>query len=176
MRNTAAVGDLLFVTGPLGGAAAGLRILESGGRHGNTLPSWQVPLVRQQLKPGVIDGRFLTDVATSAIDISDGLSSDLNHICEASDVGARIFAEKLPIDANLSGLGLSKPEIFDLALNGGEDFQLLFTLSPEKGNTLSNITAFEIGEIVERSSGLQLISDGEAHEIIPRAFRHFDSD
>ena len=76
-------------------------------------------------------------LATSMIDISDGLSSDLLHLCEESGVGARIDAGRIPIDPNIRKRGRKDLDSLSLALNGGEDFELLFTVSPRKVKSAS---------------------------------------
>jgi thiamine-monophosphate kinase len=106
------------------------------------------------------------------IDISDGLSSDLNHICAASGVGARIDYSKIPVD-----LSLKKHEhddrITDLILHGGEDFELLFTVSPEKISSLENLPITRIGKMASNSGIIELARDGKTEILEPKGYRHF---
>jgi thiamine-monophosphate kinase len=131
-RSGAKVGDLIFVTGPLGEAAAGLKIL----RQGLELPQeLQEELTEAQLRPRPLlrAGRLLAQegLATALIDTSDGIATDLYHICRASGVGARIPGAPVPVSPRVTAaapyLGIDP---LDLALFGGEDYLLLFTASP----------------------------------------------
>ena len=170
LRSTAKPGDSIFVTGRLGGAAAGLRLLEAG------VPSeksWQEKLIRKQLSPFPHKGDSLIDVATSMIDISDGLSSDLSHICEESSVGARIYAERIPVEKKIGQLVASRDERLELALNGGEDFELLFTVNPKSFSHKSLAGCFHIGEITETPQNIELIRGGESEILKPKGYSHF---
>lgn len=189
LRSGAKVGDLIFVTGTLGGAAAGLRLLENGERpdiinteNTENVESSQSPnhnLMTRQLKPNpqTVVGKLLPreGLATSAIDLSDGLSSDLRHVCEASGVGAKIYLDKLPFDVNL--LGYSEAEKLDFALNGGEDYELLFTVRPRMARNRSKLLAkFPstcIGEITGDAGKIELVSENEVVTLENRGFRHF---
>ncbi|HEX7956276.1 MAG TPA: thiamine-phosphate kinase, partial [Pyrinomonadaceae bacterium] len=147
-RGGARVGDQIFVTGSLGGAAGGLKILESR-RVRNArarrsrravLTRAERGLVRRQLRPAPRAewGALLCEkgFATSLIDLSDGLSSDLAHVCRESGVGARVEAASLPVDPLLARAGVGADEALRLALDGGEDFELLFTASPRQAARL----------------------------------------
>ena len=178
LRSGAKVGDLIFVTGNLGGAAAGLKLLENGERFEK---SKNKNLLLRQLAPnsqteiGQIIGE--NNLVTSMIDLSDGLSSDLRHICRASNVGAKIFAEKIPFDVKLKTVAKSFDEKIDYALNGGEDFELLFTVNPKKYFQLEkefkNRTFFHIGEITANSEIIELIAENKSTILQPKGFRHF---
>jgi len=174
-RSGAKPGDKIFVTGSLGGAAGGLKLLESGTRHDKNQGRFVRELIERQLDP-----KPRLDVsdqipASAMIDVSDGLSSDLAHICEASGVGAVIFAEQIPIDVRLDSIFSSHDEKLHLALNGGEDFELLFTAEPKKKlpAEFANLTC--IGEITANVGKIELIRDGVASELRPKGFQHFRS-
>ncbi len=111
------------------------------------------------------------------IDLSEGLSSDLAHLCRASKVGAKIFADKIPMHKNLRALGKSFDEKLDYALNGGEDFELLFTVNRKKKfrleKALANIAFSCIGEITSDTDKIELISESETTILQPKGFRHF---
>lgn len=181
LRAGAKPGDLLFVTGALGGASAGLKLLENGILLETAEHVWQKELLLRQLAPeprvteGEIIGRAQT--VTSMIDLSDGLSSDLLHICRESNVGAEIFADRLPLDENLKKMIGSPAERFDLALNGGEDFELLFTVSPHRFSaakqTLEAFDVHHIGLINGKPGSVELIADGAARPLRAAGFRHF---
>lgn len=174
LRSGAKPGDGIFVTGPLGGAAAGLILLEQGHRYGPTNTSWQSKLLLKQLSPLPRNGVDFFELGASAmIDLSDGLSSDLAHICAASGVGARILAHQIPVEQKIDGLKLPTDQKLDLALNGGEDFELLFTIDEKKILPEKLSRFFRIGEVTANVGKIELI-DGEKSAIVqPEGYRHF---
>jgi thiamine-monophosphate kinase len=139
-RDQAQAGDLVYVTGPLGQAAAGLEVL----RRGLDLPeAARVSLLQAFLdpRPQVPAGRVLArqHLATAAIDLSDGLASDLHQICLLSGVGAVVEADQVPIPEEVAVVAdLTGRDALDLALKGGEDYQLLFTARPEKNREIAS--------------------------------------
>ncbi|MCC6329351.1 MAG: thiamine-phosphate kinase [Acidobacteria bacterium] len=175
LRSGAKPGDGIFVTGPLGGAAAGLVLLERGRRYSSTIPSWQKTLLLKQLQP--LPSPFGVELrkmgATAMIDLSDGLSSDLAHLCEASRVGARISLENIPIERKISGLKLTDDEKFRLALSGGEDFELLFTIDPKKIPDDRNAQFHRIGTVTANPGIIELIAQDETTILEPKGYRHF---
>jgi len=181
LRSTARCGDFIYVTGSLGGAAAGLTLLENGVRYDDAAKVWQRNLLLKQLSPlpQIYAAQYLTEknAATAMIDLSDGLSSDLAHLCRASKVGAEIFADKIPIHKNLRAIGKSLDEKLDYALNGGEDFELLFTVNPKKKfqfeNELKNLNFSHIGEMTANVEIIELILDEKRLILEPKGFRHF---
>src|SRR5215813_4648612 len=172
-RTGASAGDQVFVTGSLGAAAAGLRLIERGAHlaEQNLADEDSQKLdhvLLRQLRPeprvgwGIVLGeeRF----AGSMIDLSDGLSSDLNHLCAASNVGASIDASLLPIDERVVELcGRRALDPLQLALHGGEDFELLFTVKRENVARLSRrvdgVELKRIGEVMSANHGVK-ISEG----------------
>lgn len=183
-RRGAAPGDRIYVTGPLGEAAAGLEVL----RRGLHLePDLQAALCRAHLapRPQLRAGRVLAGqgLASALIDLSDGAATDLGHICRASGVGARIPAAAVPVSPRVQAaaplLGLDP---LDLALKGGEDYQLLFTSPGAQAPAL--FQAFRqaqlpppllLGEIVAGSGVLLAGPEGEK-EITGQGFDHFRLD
>jgi len=174
LRSGAKVGDSIFVTGPLGGAAAGLRLLNEGSKL-DSGPRDQ--LLKKQLAPNarVELGQTLREsgAVTAMIDLSDGVSSDLAHICRASEVGAVISANDLPFEAEVMEVAGSVDAMLDLALNGGEDFELLFTASSEKISQLNFDDVFCIGEISETVGVVELDRNGKREILPPGGYRHF---
>jgi thiamine-monophosphate kinase len=173
LRSSAKPNDLIYVTGNLGGAAAGLKLLEKGEKKYKNL------LLRQlapnpQVEIGQIIGA--KNPATAAIDLSDGLSSDLAHLCRASKTGARIYAEKIPVESEISDLKFEISAL-ELALHGGEDYKLLFTVNPKKKfrleKELKNQQIFCIGEITANVEIIELITDNKTRILEPKGFRHF---
>ena len=186
-RSGAKVGDQIFVTGSLGGAAAGLRLVERGAHlaeqnlHDEDSQKLDHVLLRQlRPEPRVGWGIVLGDekLATSMIDISDGLSSDLNHLCSASDVGALIDSSLLPIDHQVVELcGRRALDPLQLALHGGEDFELLFTVRPGDVSRLprkvdgTQIT--RVGEITNQNEGVQIREGARIWDLNPGGWKHF---
>jgi thiamine-monophosphate kinase len=132
-RSGARPGDLLMVTGTLGDAAAGLRLLRRGGRARRAASSRA--LIRRQLipTPRLEAGRALAShrIATAMLDLSDGLMIDLDRLCRASGVGATLLIDQLPISPSLAAYGRqTNQDPVRLALAGGEDYELLFTIRP----------------------------------------------
>ncbi len=180
LRSNAKKGDLIFVTGNLGGAAAGLSLLEKGIRHDSAKRGQKNLLIKQLAPtPQVFVGQFLGDnkIASAMIDLSDGLSSDLEHLCRASKVGAKIFADKIPFHKNLCSITESFDEKLNFALHGGEDFELLFTVSPKKNlqfrDKLKKSAFACIGEITANFETIELISDTNSTVLQAKGFRHF---
>lgn len=179
--------DLLVVTGDLGAAYMGLQVLEREKEVFKTNPEIQPDLeghdyiIERQLKPEArkdIVGflKELEVVPTSMIDISDGLASEILHICQSSDVGCHIYDEKIPIDASTSVAAID----FNLnpatcALNGGEDYELLFTINQKdfdkiKGNPHMTV----IGHITNKQDGRYFIDkNGSAIELKAQGWNHF---
>ncbi len=185
-RNGAKVNDLLVVTGDIGAAYMGLQVLEREKQVFQVNPNNQPDLepytylIERQLKPEARNDiknllEKLEVTPTSMIDISDGLSSEILHLCKASNVGVQLFEEKLPLDPQL----ISTCEEFNIdsttiAINGGEDYELLFTIpltdfEKIKGNP--NLTV--IGHITEASQGMHLVS--RAGENIPLKARGWNA-
>jgi thiamine-monophosphate kinase len=187
LRRGARLGDHIFVTGSLGGSAAGLRLLERGARvqHRDvTDPDSQSvkQLLLRHLRPDPRVGWGLVlgeeRLATAMIDISDGLSSDLHHLCAESEVGALIDAARIPIDplvAELCGRRALDPLL--LALHGGEDFELLFTVPTDKvaglPKTVDGISISQIGEITNESGKVCVAEKDRVWELKPGGFDHF---
>ncbi len=187
-RSGARVGDLICITGHLGAAYLGLQILEREKQLYLDDPRVQpeldeaTVLVGAQLKPearrDIIEAFAKTNlVPTSMIDISDGLASELYHICRQSSVGALIEESGVPIhpDAQLKALDF-KLDPITTALSGGEDYELLFTIDPkdiEKIKYLPDI--YVAGEIVPAEDGLKLSTKGgKLHKIPAQGWRHFE--
>jgi thiamine-monophosphate kinase len=164
-RSGARVGDAIYVTGKLGGAAAELRRALAGTRRGPAKAGAGHPHFFPE--PRLLEGLLLRGVASAAIDISDGLSSDLAHLCRASGVRAEIEAAKLPI---WRGATLTD------ALGGGEDYELLFTV-PGNRKLPREVVATRIGTVLRagrRKPFMELVqADGCPEELKPTGWEHF---
>ncbi len=172
-RGGARKNDLICVTGDLGGAYMGLHLLERENEvfKGNSniqpkLSGYDYILARQLKPEARTDMKLkfseLGIKPTSMIDISDGLSSEIKHICKNSGVGAKIYEDKIPMDNETRKMGeeLNINPIV-AALNGGEDYELLFTVSLEDRDKVKNhpdITV--IGHIVDVAEGVNLVTSG----------------
>ena len=174
-RSGASIGDPIFITGFLGGAAAGLSLLENGERFDqNASPVTRHLLLRQlQPLPQVQTANILQQYAlpTSMLDISDGLSSDLTHILLASDAGARLVAEDIPIDPAVAGF--PQGEALKMALHGGEDYELLFTVNKENISKAKDLGFHHIGEVTSNVGIIELICDNQSSILISKGYRHF---
>ncbi|GIW45468.1 MAG: thiamine-monophosphate kinase [Candidatus Binatia bacterium] len=148
-RQGARLGDLVLVTGTLGDASLCVRLLTSRGACPPLLlRRWRLPPRRDEIGRGLANARL----ASAMIDVSDGLVQDLGHICEASQVGAEVDADRLPVSSmyrKFCGSDLS------LALSGGEDYELLFTAPPrnlgriKKLGSATGVEVTVIGRIVQ---------------------------
>lgn len=183
-RNGAKENDLMVVTGDLGGAYLGLQVLEREKAVFQVNPNSQPDLdmysyiIERQLKPEARKDiplllKELGVKPTAMMDISDGLSSEILHICKQSNVGCRLYEDKIPLDPQV----ISTCEEFNLdsttiALSGGEDYELLFTISQKdydkiKGNPNLSV----IGYITHKDTGKNLITRmGEPIEIIAKGW------
>ena len=189
-RAGARPGDQLFVTGALGGATAGLRELESRRGRRNASATARARrlsarertalIARQQRpEPRLTWGALLGEqrLASAMIDLSDGLSSDLAHLCRASDAGALIEAASIPVDPNIAAAGFDNSAALDFALHGGEDFELLFAVSPRKAarlpRELDGAPVTRIGEVRPVAEGLKIRAHGRTRTLKPAGFQHF---
>lgn len=173
-RSGARENDLLVTTGDLGSAYAGLLLLERERKVFEKTPGIQPDLagfeylLERQLKPEArIDiVRKLKEIdvtPTSMIDISDGLASEILHICKASKVGCHLYEDKIPIDVQAHQVAESfNLHPVTLALNGGEDYQLLFTIKPEDYSKIENDESFVvIGHMMDEAAGAQMITNAD---------------
>ena len=195
-RSGARPGDLLYVSGRLGLSALGLRLLRTARRR--RISAQAVSAARQM--PGLVCsaalpvtvsspeaiqahlypqpqcalGRYLAArrLATAMIDLSDGLSTDLGRLCEASGVGARVWAEHLP-QPNLK----DPRALLQLALHGGEDYQLLFTVAPRRAQRLParfhGVPLRHIGEITRAKKVVLHQATGREKSLRPQGYDHF---
>ena len=170
LRSGAKAGDRIFVTGELGGSAAAVRAMY---KRPNTRPDKKAFRRHFYPEPRVEVGSVLREkkFASAMIDTSDGLSTDVLHICQESGVGAEIYADRIP----RARVGSPRSEVsLDLALHGGEDYELLFTVPARKKlpSILGGIKLSEIGRITARKD-VVLISKGVATPLEPRGWEHF---
>jgi thiamine-monophosphate kinase len=176
-RSGAKPGDAILVTGYLGGAAAGLRLLESGTTLDLSSPAEIRHLLLRQLQPlpQVDTAKLLQQhgLATSLIDISDGLSSDLMHVLNAGHLGARIHRDCVPVDPAIAATNELGQDAFELALHGGEDFELLLTVDRERAAEALDLGFHEIGEVTQNTGLIESIDGGQKTILEPKGFQHF---
>jgi len=173
-RSGASVGDDIYVSGTLGDAAFGLRAIQAGqGQRARFLRQYHRPLARAGL------GNRLTSIATAAADVSDGLLADLNHICSASSVGARLYQAKIPLSDDAKNELAKDTSLWPLILSGGDDYEIVFTarskctdavakLSQELGLQLTKIG------VVTPGPGLELVDcTDKLVQVAATGFKHF---
>ncbi|MES4614155.1 MAG: thiamine-phosphate kinase [Ewingella sp.] len=179
-RSGAGVGDWIFVTGSLGDSAAGLALLldqltVDNAEHRDTL-------LQRHLRPTprILQGQALRGLATAAIDISDGLISDLKHVLTASGCGARIDLDALPLSEALLG-SVDGDRALKWALTGGEDYELCFTV-PEINRGALDVALSHlgvdftcVGQMAPLSEGITFLRSGEPVELDWQGFDHFSA-
>jgi thiamine-monophosphate kinase len=171
LRSGAGAGDALYVTGTLGGAAAELRaVIESPARF-RTLVAASAEHPHFFPEPRIHVGCALIRrrLATAAIDVSDGLSVDLQHLCEESELRAEVDAALLPLGAAAT---------LEDALHGGDDYELLFTAASHArvSRSIAGVPVRRIGRMLRRKSGaarMMLLKDGRRSELKPQGWQHF---
>jgi thiamine-monophosphate kinase len=166
LRSGARAGDLIYVTGALGGSAAELSALER--KPSDFVGKNKLGHPHLYPEPRLAAGRELMRLATAAIDLSDGLSTDLAHLCEESGVAAEIDADALPVDARAT---------LAQALHGGEDYELLFTASPKTAvpSQLGGVLTHAIGRMKKRGKWPQVEMDsgGRRTALAASGWEHF---
>ncbi len=174
-RSTAIPGDKIYVSGELGGAALAVANLTR-----QDIDEHDSSLLMQKLLhpvPRIDLGPYLRAYASSAIDISDGLSADLNHICEESQVGACLFLQNIPIHPLIKKYHGNNA--LDFALSGGDDYELCFTVAPQYEEELlmsiarQGLSCYRIG-MIEKQRGLRAKKiDGDIVPLEVLGYRHF---
>lgn len=176
-RDGAQPGDLIMVSGTLGDSALALHLLRKG-----IEPEPELLARHHQPTAQVELGRLLGErrLAKSMIDISDGLTSDLEHILQASQVDGQIEEGKLPLSASFRQHSDTQPDLRGLALDGGEDYELLFTVAPEKAAEVAalciklNLPITSIG-VIQAGSGILSLQDksGAVRPVLVKGYDHF---
>lgn len=184
-RSGARPGDLIYVSGRLGQAALGLELVRRGRRSSAQRETWQRVACERHLYPKIRAelGAWLAKhrIPSAMIDISDGLSTDLARLCAASGAGARLSAERLPC-VEIPVTAARKPVALHLdplrmALHGGEDYELLFTVSPGKAKHLRQAPGHSlltpIGEITRQKQIVLVGSNGRTTRLAPEGWDPF---
>jgi thiamine-monophosphate kinase len=193
LRSGARPGDRIFLSRPIGGSTAGLRLLQRGwgidpsgsvivppgSRPGYEQRAFAEAAIRQHVDPGAecdLGPRLAQlDAVHSCIDISDGLSTDLGRICEASSVGAVLEWERIPAFDELDTIGRTLVDLDEATLHGGEELALLFTADGRESELSSRTgrPVFQIGRIDDRAGLVRLEREGTLSELKPAGFDHF---
>lgn len=177
-RSGARPGDWIYVTGTPGDSAAGLAILQD--RLTVEDPTQAAYLKKRHLRPTprILHGQALRDLASSAIDLSDGLISDLGHILKASECGARVDLDALPYSEAVKA-NVDAERALQWALSGGEDYELCFTV-PELNRGALDVAIGNlgipftcIGQVAPASEGLQFMQNGKPVTLNLKGYDHF---
>lgn len=176
-RSGAKPGDLVYVTGTLGDAGAGLNILKNKLSTSKTSEDYLTKRLHFPT-PRLLAGTALRRIANACIDISDGLVADLKHVLESSHCGASIDVEKLPLSVALKE-ATSADEAISYALHSGDDYELLFTVSEEQRGNLDiafanyNIKATCIGQLTGAHGKLELKQGDDVYSTTLSGYEHF---
>lgn len=169
-RSTAKPGDLIYITNTIGDAALGLQIEQKKISLSAECQKYCLGRLHRP-EPRIEIGEHLRDIASAAIDISDGLAADLGHILQMSHVGAELDLDTLPLSDALQH-SISKDHALHLALTGGDDYELCFTVPPSKQHLLKEQFT-NIGTITEKP-GLNLrFKDGTPYNGAVAGYKHF---
>ena len=173
LRSTAKPGDDIYVSGNLGNGAGGLAMAlgQVETKHGELLEAYSNPVPRIAL------GCALLGLASAAIDISDGFSADLGHLCEASDCGALVWLDSIPISDDLiTTFGQDKARA--MAIQGGDDYELCFTVPATQASAIADLARFQglslsrVGKI-RSGAGIEIVdSEGRSFESTG-GYKHF---
>lgn len=178
-RSTAQAHHDIYVTGTLGDAAFALKQLQSSDANKNKLNDFLYQRLHEP-EPRLTLGQALVPIASACIDISDGLVADLSHILRQSKLGAELWVKQLPLSQELKQqTATQQREIWELALTGGEDYELCFTAAPEKQDAIQQLTLqhhcpiSHIG-VTSLETGVRcLLPDGKRWELTKTGFQHF---
>jgi thiamine-monophosphate kinase len=179
LRSGGRPGDALFVSGRLGEAELGLRLLRKSRRIASDKKQGRLLEKHLYPEPRLALGRWLAEqqLASAMMDLSDGLSTDLPRLCASSEVGARIEAAKIPtprISPSLRGRSL---DLLELALHGGDDYELLFSVSPKQAKRIprwhEGVPITRIGEIAKRDSIVLIKDNGHQVPLVNRGWDPF---
>lgn len=180
LRGGAHPGDDIYVSGTLGDAALGLEVLRT--RLGELSREDVVHLVRRyrEPEPRCSLGPRLRGVASASLDVSDGVVADLGHLCGQSGTGARIEMDRLPLSDAARRAVEGQPELLQLIVGGGDDYEILFAAPPERARQVAaaaaeaSVSVTRIGEVRESGEGVRLVDRaGQPIPLKQLGYRHF---
>jgi thiamine-monophosphate kinase len=172
-RSGAKPGDLVFVTGTIGDAGAGLELLKAGRVNDALVDRYQLPT------PRVVFGQALRGVASAALDVSDGLLADLGHIAQASGAGLIVEADRVPLSPALKQFRDDSPDPVIMAATAGDDYEIAFTapitarIAVASIATQTNTPVMEIGRVVEGEGVVLTDSAGQEIVVSRKGYEHF---
>ena len=181
LRNGARPGDVIFLSGTVGDAALGLKVLKGELRglspeaEASLAERYRLPRPRLELGQGLLE----RDLATAALDVSDGLLADLGHIADGSGLGAEVAIHALPLSAAVGAALAADRAEEETILTGGDDYELLFTASPDKAGEVTalsralDLPLTRIGHMTEEAGLKVLDASGIARELGAGGWRHF---
>lgn len=175
-RDGASLGDFVLVTHTLGDGAAALAVLQEK----LSVPDGDRDYLRERFyrpRPRLQESALIRELATAALDISDGLVADLQHICSASDLGAVIFVEDLPLSPTLQALA-DQEQVRRWALTGGDDYELCFTVAPDKMPEVAMLIArgeLQASVVGRMTAGTQVLCEwnGDTYPLAATGYQHF---
>ncbi len=185
VRSTARVGDVIAVTGSLGRSAAGLALLEAASAPSGVAADARADVTAAHLRPRprTREGQWLSEAGgvTSMIDVSDGLATDLGHLCEESATGARVDLGRVPVESSVRAVATALGrDALGWATGGGEDYELLLTAAPDAFDRLAGgleratgtkLTA--VGHMTRVAEGIQYLDDTGRAVPVRAGFEHF---
>lgn len=178
-RNSAKIGDLIYVTGTIGDGALGLQSL-LGKLNGLSAPDKDYLENRCRIpNPRLEIGQGLVGLASSCLDISDGLLADCGHICEQSGVGATLFRDKIPLSEAASRVLQDSPQFWSSVFGGGEDYELCFTVPADRQAEImqlareTGVPVAHVGTVTSGTKPMILDQDGQAIDIQHAGWKHF---
>jgi thiamine-monophosphate kinase len=180
-RSGARIGDWIYVTGTLGDSAAGLAILQDRLQVEDSTDRNYLLTRHLRPQPRILQGQALRDLASSAIDISDGLMSDLQHVLKASQCGARIELDELPLSQALTA-NTDADQALRWALTGGEDYELCFTVPEINQGALEVALSYLgvdytcIGQIRPLADGIQFYHSNQQVTLPWKGYDHFNTE
>ncbi|NQV57269.1 MAG: thiamine-phosphate kinase [Rhodospirillales bacterium] len=181
LRSTAGIGDDLWLSGTIGDAALSL-FMENKWPSGGKTSEDDANYLRSRLQrpePRVALGYKLLDIASAAIDISDGLAADLGHLCRASKLGAEVETKLLPISESAQRLIDGDPQMLAITLSGGDDYELLFAAPPQMRSNITaagkavGTTVTRIGSVIDGNEVHFIKEDGSEVKMSAKGWTHF---
>jgi thiamine-monophosphate kinase len=181
MKSGAREGDIIAITGPLGLAATGFEVLFAGENLQNLDQETKNKLIKNAVEPEAQPYKGLklakSGFVTSATDITDGLLSEMGEMIDSnkSDIGFKFFEELLPIPAEVIEIsGMLDKNPLEMALNYGEEFELLITVQKDKFDLIKDAIGLNKIGFVTRSGQIHMVNkEGETNILIPRGYEHF---
>jgi len=167
-RSGATIGDDIYVSGTIGDALLGLLMLKGQmPKEENIISRYHRPTAKIEL------GQQLAGIATSCIDVSDGLISDMGHICECSNIGAKINIADIPLSEPAQEIVKKYPDVIKDMITGGDDYELLFTASVAMADKIKLLPVTKIGRVIEGRAVIVVDKDNKEIKLDKKGYVHF---